>query len=212
MHEEFPSLTFDFTAKVEHLLNRGQDLAEFAKAGCLFIISAVESLSERVLTILDKCHSRRDVELALGVCRDAGIALRPTWVAFTPWTSLDDYREVLQFVEANQLIDNIDVVQYAVRLLVPPGSWLEDHPEMLPHRGELDEAGFTYRWEHPDPRMDQLHKDVSRLVEQDAAAGEDPAATFFRIMDLAHGREPETVCSLEPGRRRVPRMTETWFC
>ena len=25
MHEEFPSLTFDFTAKVEHLLNRGED-------------------------------------------------------------------------------------------------------------------------------------------------------------------------------------------
>ncbi len=47
MHEEFPSLTFDFTAKVEHLLNRGEDLPEFAAAGCLFIITAVESLSDR---------------------------------------------------------------------------------------------------------------------------------------------------------------------
>ena len=212
MHDEFPSLTFDFTAKVEHLLNRGDDLVEFAKAGCLFIISAVESLSNRVLTILDKCHTRQDVESALGICRDAGIALRPTWVAFTPWTSLDDYREVLHFVEANRLIDNIDVVQYAVRLLVPPGSWLEEHPDMLPHRGELDEAAFTYRWEHPDPKMDQLHKDVSRLVEKDADAGEDPATTFYRIMDLAHGREPATVCSLAPDRERAPRMTETWFC
>lgn len=212
VHEEFPSLTFDFTAKVEHLLNRGQDLVEFANAGCLFIISAVESLSDHVLTILDKRHTRQDVEQALGVCRDAGIALRPTWVAFTPWTSLEDYCEVLNFVEANGLIDNIDVVQYAVRLLVPPGSWLENHPEMIPHRGELDEAAFTYRWEHPNPCMDQLHKDVSQLVERDAEAGEDPAATFYRIMDLAHGREPETVCSLAPDRERVPRMTETWFC
>ncbi|MBI3319521.1 MAG: radical SAM protein, partial [Candidatus Omnitrophica bacterium] len=104
MHEEFPSLTFDCTAKVEHLLKRGDDLPEFAEAGCLFIITAVESLSEKVLRILDKGHTRDDVVAALARVREAGIALRPTWVAFTPWTTLDDYCEVLDFVEANGLI------------------------------------------------------------------------------------------------------------
>ena len=80
MHEEFPSLTFDFTAKVEHLLKRGEDLPEFAAAGCLFIITAVESLSDRVLTILDKQHTRDEVVAALQYVRKAGIAPRPTWV------------------------------------------------------------------------------------------------------------------------------------
>ena len=213
MHAEFPSLTFDFTAKIEHLLNRGDDLPEFANLGCLFIISAVESLSERVLKILDKEHTQDDFRAVLEKCRDAGIPLRPTWVAFTPWTTLDDYQEMLEFVEANGLIDNVDPVQFAIRLLLPPGSWLADHPETLPYRGPLDEAAFIYRWEHPDPQMDRLHADVLQLVERDAEADEDAATTFYRIRELAHGREPDAaVCLLSEDRERVPRLSESWFC
>jgi len=213
MHEEFPSLTFDFTAKVEHLLKRGEDLPAFAEAGCLFVISAVESLSNRVLEILDKQHTRADVESALGACRDAGIAMRPTWVGFTPWTTLEDYREVLDFVEANDLVDHVDPIQFVIRLLIPPGSWLAEHPETLPHRGDLDEAAFTYRWTHPDPRMDELHKETMQLVERDTLDEEDPAVTFYRLVELAHGREPAAaICSLTADRVRAPRLTESWFC
>ena len=213
MHAEFPLLTFDFTAKIEHLLNRGDDLPEFSDLGCLFIVSAVESLSERVLKILDKEHTRDDFVAVLDKCRDAGIPLRPTWVAFTPWTTLDDYLEMLDFVETNGLIDNVDPVQFAIRLLIPPGSWLADHPETLPYRGPLDEAAFIYRWEHPDPQMDRLHADVLQLVERDAEADEDAATTFYRIQELAHGREPDAaVCLLPEDRERVPRLSESWFC
>ena len=213
MHEEFPTLSFDFTAKVEHLLKRGEDLAEFAQAGCLFIISAVESLSDTVLEILDKGHTREDVLAALAVVCNAGIALRPTWVAFTPWTTLEDYCEMLDFIEANGLIDHVDPVQYTIRLLIPPGSWLADHAEAKPHLGGLDQAAFTYRWNHPDPRMDRLQKQVAKLVEKDAQAGEDPGITFYRVQELAHGRQPAgAVCSLPADRRRAPRMTESWFC
>jgi len=213
MHEEFPELTFDFVAKVEHLLTRGEDLPEFAAAGCLFIITAVESLSDRVLTILDKQHTREEVVQSIKRVHDAGIAIRPTWVSFTPWTTLDDFIEVLQFVEENNLIDNIDPVQYSIRLLIPPGSWLEDHEETLPHRGELDEASFTYRWKHPNPRMDRLQKEVAKLVEQDAQSDEDPAATFYKVIELAAGRQPERVTlSLSEDRQSVPRMSESWFC
>ena len=213
MHDEFPELTFDFTAKVEHLLTRGEDMPEFAAAGCLFIISAVESLSDRVLTILDKQHTCEDVVSAFKFVRDAGIALRPTWVTFTPWTTLEDILEVLDFVERNDLIDHVDPVQYSVRLLIPPGSWLADHEETLPYRGPLDEAAFTYRWTHPDPRMDQLQKDIAKLVEQDAAAEADAATTFYRIRDLARGGQPAAATpSLPVDRQRAPRMTESWFC
>jgi radical SAM superfamily enzyme YgiQ (UPF0313 family) len=213
MHDEFPSLTFDFTAKVEHLLKRGADLPKFAKAGCLFIITAVESLSDKVLTILDKNHTRDEVIAAMRLVREAGIAPRPTWVAFTPWTTLEDYCEVLDFVESNGLIDNVDPIQFAVRLLIPPGSWLVDHPETLPHRGPLDEAALTYRWTHPDPRMDQLQKEVSKLLEEDTEAEVDAATTFCRIKELAHGRSPiGVVCSLPADRERAPRLTESWFC
>jgi len=213
MHAEFPSLTFDFTAKIEHLLTRGEGLPEFGELGCLFIISAVESLSETVLKILDKEHSREDVSSALDRCRDAGIPLRPTWVPFTPWTTLDDYLDILSFVEDNGLIDHVDPVQYMIRLLIPPGSWLAEHPATLPYRGALDEAALTWRWKHPDPQMDRLQRDIALLVEQDVADEVDAATTFARIRELAHGRPPESAVSLlAPDRELVPRMTESWFC
>ena len=213
MHEEFPALTFDFTAKVEHLLTRGEDLPEFAAAGCLFIITAVESLSDRILTILDKCHTREDVVESVKLVRDAGIAPRPTWVSFTPWTTQADFLDVLEFIEENDLIDHVDPVQYSIRLLIPPGSWLAEHEETLPYRGLLDEAAFTYRWKHPDPDMDQLQKDVARIVEEDARNDEDAGTTFFRVKELAHGREPiGIVSSLPADRHRAPRLTESWFC
>ena len=213
MHQEFPQLTFDFTAKVEHLLSRGQHLSEFAACGCLFIISAVESLSDEVLRILDKQHTREDVESALRLAEGAGITLRPTWVAFTPWTTRDDYLEMLEFVESSDIIDHVDPVQYSIRLLIPPGSWIANLSETTPHLGELDEASFTYRWRHPDPWMDELHQAVAKLVEQDAAEEADPIDTFYRVRDLARdGEPPRPASTARADRQRAPRLSESWFC
>ena len=213
VHEAFPQLTFDFTAKIQHLIERGDSLPEFADAGCLFIISAVESLSDRVLSILQKRHSRADVDLALARCRQAGIAMRPTWVTFTPWTELADLLEILDFIESNDLIGHVDPIQYAVRLLIPPGSLLADLPETRAHVLDLDEAGFTYRWHHPDPRMDELQQAIASLVASDLEQGEDPARTFYRICDLARGdRSASRRAADRPPPSPSPRMTEPWFC
>jgi radical SAM superfamily enzyme YgiQ (UPF0313 family) len=213
MHAEFPGLTFDFTAKVQHILERRELFPELAECGCLFVVSAVESLSERVLEVLEKHHTRADVAEALAVAEDAGIALRPTWVPFTPWTTRGDYLEMLAFIEAHGLIDHVDPVQYSIRLLVPPGSYLADHAAMKPYRGPLDQAAFTYRWAHPDLRMDRLAAAVGALVEADARAGEDPGATFYRVRALATDRLPEEATPLLPReRKRAPRLSEPWFC
>ncbi|OAI54447.1 radical SAM protein [Planctomycetaceae bacterium SCGC AG-212-F19] len=211
MHAEFPNLTFDFTAKVQHILERREMYPELGALGCLFQICAVESLSETVLNILEKHHTRQDVAEALGIVRDAGIALRPTWVAFTPWTSLDDYIEVLDFIEENGLIDHVDPVQYTIRLLVPPGSYLLDRPAMKAHLGPLNQESFSYRWVHPDPRMDRLQKEVSAVVEAAAKVEEDPAVTFYRVWALATGRQSR-VAALPADRVRAPRLSEPWFC
>ncbi len=61
VHEEFPDLTFDFTAKIEHVLRHRSVVSELGRLGAIFMVSAVESLSETVLTILDKGHTRADV-------------------------------------------------------------------------------------------------------------------------------------------------------
>ncbi len=139
-----------------------------------------------MLAHLDKGHTRADIREALTVVRAAGIALRPTWVAFTPWTTLDDYRAMLDFVEREDLVDHVDPVQYSVRLLVPPGSLLLDDEALRPHLGALVPEAFHYRWTHPDPRMDALHADVTSLVAEAAARSEDAGLTFDRIARPGH--------------------------
>jgi hypothetical protein len=170
-----------------------------------------------VLANLEKGHTRADVFEALQVVRGVGIAFRPTWVAFTPWTTLDDYLDVLEFVEGEGLIDHVDPVQYAIRLLIPPGSMLLARPTIQPFLGPLDHASLSYRWAHPDARMDRLHRAVSALLEEAARTEEDPAVTFFRLRDLAEmmaGRTSENGRRREVAtrRRRPPRLTEPWFC
>ena len=215
VHAEFPGLTFDFTAKVEHLLRHRERLPELARQGCAFIVTAAESLSDTVLAHLDKGHTRADIETALDAARSAGITLRPTWVPFTPWTTLDDYRELLDFVEAHQLVDAIDPVQYSIRLLVPPGSLLLDGPALRPYLGPLVRDQFHYRWTHPDPGMEALHAGVSAAVAAAAAQREDAAITFDRVRALAGraaGAEHQSFPAPAAGRKRAPRLTEPWFC
>ena len=217
LHAEFPDVTFDVTTKVEHLLRHRRLLPELAACGCAFIVSAVESLSDVVLGYLDKGHTRADIEEALALVRAAGLVLRPTWVAFTPWTTLDDYRQMLEFVERRELIDHVDPVQYSIRLLVPPGSLLLGTPALGPHLRELVEDAFHYRWTHPDPRMDRLQEDVSAAVAEAAEGHEDPAVTFGTVVRLAEtaaglASSRPAAPGLAPDRRRPPRLTEPWFC
>jgi radical SAM superfamily enzyme YgiQ (UPF0313 family) len=213
----FPDVSYDFTAKIEHVLRHRELLPEFAATGCAFVVSAVESLSDVVLANLEKGHTKADVARALALLRRAGIAPRPTFVPFTPWTTLDDYLELLDFLEAQDLVDHVDPVQLTIRLLVPPGSLLLTRPALRAALGELDGAGLSHRWTHPDPRMDQLQRDAGALVAGAMSAAEDPAVTFHRLRDLARERAGVRAArSASPrrpaGRPVAPRLTEPWFC
>lgn len=217
MHEKFPQLTFDFTAKIEHILKRRSIFPELSTPGCIFMVSAVESLSDTVLTNLEKGHTRADVFEALAIVREAGIAFRPTWVAFTPWTTLDDYTDMIAFIEEEGLIDYVDPVQYTIRLLIPPGSALLSRPAIQPFLGPLDQASFFYPWTHPNPRMDRLYQSVRAIVERAARNNEDPAITFNHVRAAAYNARGDlvpVVNSYTPlrERNRPPRLTEPWFC
>jgi radical SAM superfamily enzyme YgiQ (UPF0313 family) len=217
MHSEFPTLSFDFTAKIEHILKHRDLLPEFTRLGCVFVVSAIESFSDTVLANLDKGHTRADVFEALAIMRRVGLPLRPSLVSFTPWTSLDDYLEVFEVVEREGLIDHVDPVQYTIRLLIPPASLLLKRATIQPFLGSLDQAAFSYRWTHPDPRMDALQQAATQLVEEATKADEDPALTFQRLQAQAcamrHGRRPVAVEGhVSPRGHRPPRLTEPWFC
>ena len=218
MHEAFPNLTFDCTTKIEHLLKHRSLLSELRDCGCIFIVSAVESLNDAVLENLQKGHTCADVFAVIDLLKDVGISLRPSLVPFTPWEMLDSYLYILDCVESKGLIDHIDPVQYTIRLLVPPGSSLLSQLSIQPYLGALDQESFTYLWTHPDPRMDELHKAVTAAVESASQISEDAFVTFHRVRNLAYaaiGREESSITfpmDFEPDRKRPPRLTEDWFC
>ena len=87
MHERHPSLTFDCTIKVEHILRHPDVLPELSQAGCAFIVSAFESTNNTILDYLDKGHSVADASRAIVSLREHGIEVRPSWLPFTPWTT-----------------------------------------------------------------------------------------------------------------------------
>ncbi|MFL5455826.1 MAG: CUAEP/CCAEP-tail radical SAM (seleno)protein [Myxococcales bacterium] len=214
LHERWPEVTFDATIKIEHLLQHRDLLPELARSGCLFIVSAVESLSERVLVALRKGHTAADVREALRLVREAGIDLRPTLLPYTPWTELSDLPALFEFAERHDLIDRIDPVQYTLRLLIPPGSAILEGDEPRPWLGRLEPDQFGWTWTHPDPRVDDLWRVSSRVATRGAEQGEDPVATFASLRDLAFGAVGRPLpAPLAPRTRtKPPRLTEPWFC
>jgi radical SAM superfamily enzyme YgiQ (UPF0313 family) len=90
LHAAHPGLSYDVTIKVEHLLRHRDRLATLAATGCAFVTSAVESIDDRVLALLDKGHTRADFLDAVELCRGAGLILVPTFVAFHPWLTIED--------------------------------------------------------------------------------------------------------------------------
>ncbi|MCG3211544.1 MAG: hypothetical protein FOGNACKC_05190 [Anaerolineae bacterium] len=214
---EFPGLTYDVTIKVEHLARHANLLPTLKATGCLFITTAVESFEPEILAIFDKQHSPAEFELAVRRCRELELHLSPTFVAFTPWTTLAGYRCFLQEIVRLELVDQISPIQAAIRLLIPPGSKLLELPETQAAIGPLDEAKLSYTWRNPDRRLDALQADLEVLVQRCAGQKVPRRETFRRIWARAFagvgdaaGQTPFP--NLPPASRFVPYLTEPWYC
>jgi hypothetical protein len=128
---------------------------------------------------------------------------------FTPWTTPDSVADLLDFVAAHDLVANVDPVQYTIRLLLPPGSLLLEHPDLAPHLGAYDADRLSYRWEAADPAMDRLQAELATLVETAVAADEAIPVTYARVR-AALGLDPVPVDVDRAAR--IPRLSEPWFC
>ena len=230
LHKAHPTLTYDVTIKIEHLLAHRELLRRLRETGCLFVTSAVESVDDRVLARLDKGHTRRDFLEAVGLCREAGVTIAPTFVAFHPWLTLEGYCDLLDTLEALDLVDHVAPIQLAIRLLIPEGSRLLELEEVRNLVGAFDPGTLTYRWTHADCRVDGLHRDVAALVGTRLTG--DRRAIFSEISRLAHERNRREPGALgaRPQRReesrvpravnakpardrtRVPYLNEPWYC
>ena len=208
LHARHPELTYDATIKVEHLLKHRDLLPVLARTGCLFLTSAVESIDDRVLAMLEKGHTRADFFEAVHVCRDAGVRLYPTFVAFTPWTSLESYRELLGVVDSLGLVEHVAPVQWGLRLLVTHGSRLLELSDIQAGIGPFDPVTLTYPWQHSDTRVDQLQQAIMRLVGVKFTHAR--RAVFESVSAMA-GLRRDRVADI-PARATVPYLNEPWYC
>jgi radical SAM superfamily enzyme YgiQ (UPF0313 family) len=211
LHAAHPAVTYDVTIKIEHLRRHRGLLARLRDTGCLFVTSAVESVDDHALERLAKGHTRQDFIEAVALCRAAGLTLVPTFVAFHPWITLDGYADLLDTIEALDLVDHVAPIQLAIRLLLPRGSKLLDLEDVRSVIEGFDPVTLTYRWRHPDPRVDDLQQELAGLVGARVSA--DRRTIFDEISTLAH-RHSGTPRPASPAVQRtaVPYMSEPWYC
>jgi radical SAM superfamily enzyme YgiQ (UPF0313 family) len=217
LHREFPELTYDATIKIEHLLKHSETLAILRDTGCLFVISAVESVDDAILEKLDKHHTRADFIRVARLFRDLKLVLQPTFVPFTPWTTLDSFCELLITLRENDLIENVAPIQMAIRLLIPAGSLLMELPDIKDMVEPFDEAALVYPWRHADARVDQLCEALQEIVHRGEKLNQSRSQIFARIEEAAfasaeRARPAFSVPPVLAARATIPYLNEPWYC
>jgi hypothetical protein len=210
---QFPGVTYDVTIKIEHLLAHRAHLKELVDTGCAFVTSAVESVDDALLATLEKGHTRADFEKVAGEMRAVGLPLAPTFVSFTPWTSLQQYADLLTAVAQLDLLEHVAPVQWSIRLLIPAGSRLLELDEVRAQVDPFDPIALAHPWRHPDRRMDQLHRQVSSIVGDSGKTSRTGIAAA--IVDAIVAMDPTVHVphiAASTASPSIPHVTEPWYC
>ena len=211
LSREYPGLSYDVTIKIEHLLAHAAMLPVLRDTGCLFITSAVESIDDQVLEKLRKGHTRADFIRAVALCREAGVWLAPTFVPFTPWTTIQGYVQLLDLLDDLDLVDQVPPIQLAIRLLITSGSPLLELADIQNVIRAFDPASLAWPWRHPDAGVDALQLEVMKAVG--SAEGMSRSDQFAVIAGAARAR-----VGLPAPRRQArsgtpaPSLSEPWYC
>ena len=212
-HQEFPRVTYDVTIKIEHLRRYQQHLAKLKETGCLFVISAVESVDDEILKALDKGHTRADFLQVVQAFRTLRMTLHPTFLPFTPWTTMTGYLDLLRTIYEEELVQNVAPIQLGIRLLIPEGSRMLELEEIRNGVGAFDADSLAYPWQNPDPRLDALSETVQAIAADTDRQKLSRFMAFERIWEAAHAAAGIDSPKLqEYDAAPVPFLSEPWYC
>jgi|SRR5665213_2813714 len=217
LHHEFPEVSYDVTIKVEHLRMHDALLPVLRDTGCLFVTSAVESVDDIVLEKFDKGHTRADFIAIVARFRELEMTLIPTFVPFTPWTTLPGYLDLLDVLSEQGLTENVPPIQLAIRLLVPAGSRLLELPEVKTLISPFDSSALVFPWTHSDERMDALAREISQIVQRGDGLKLSRTEIFSHIRRAAQataGNRSHVAAAASTAMKsaRVPYLDEPWYC
>lgn len=212
-HRDFPGVTYDATIKIEHLRKHEDLLPKLRETGCLFVISAVESVDDAVLAALEKGHTRADFLHMARKFSELGLTLHPTFVPFTPWTSIEGYLDLLGVLNDEGLVENVAPVQLGIRLLIPEGSRMLELEDVRGAIGPFDAESLVYPWTSADPRLDALSEKMQAIAAAADASKWTRAKAFEAIWKAAHDAAGIPAPELQlTSSKPVPFLSEPWYC
>ena len=214
MHEEFPALTYDAVIKIEHLIKYPDFLPFLRDSGCILVTTAVESVDDTILEYLDKGHTAAEFEQVVSLMKQHEIALAPTFIPFTPWTTISNYIDLLNKIAELKLIMSVNPVQLSLRLLIPSGSRILELPKQETCITDFNPASLGYTWVHRDAEVDVLQESIRNWTEQAESEGLSRLEIFNgirRIALSAAGSDEKDVTEEQCGEP-VPVHSESWYC
>ena len=211
LNNEFPSVTYDSTIKVEHIIKYKDYFKELNNSNMLFVISAFETTNDLVLEILQKNHTAKDLNEAIEISKLNNIDIRPTWMPFTPWTETSDLHNIIKLIEKFQLRETVDPIQLTIKLLIPKHSLIIHRPEIKKYLGRYDVESFSYSWSYEHIKVDYLQRSLFNYVVENEGLDEKDQylGLVYLIEDLT---ETNIIYRHNYTYRDVPKLSETWFC
>jgi hypothetical protein len=143
------------------------------------------------------------------------LTLAPTFIPFTPWTTLTGYHELLCSLDTLDLVEQVAPIQLVLRLLIPRGSRLLDLDRAClgVALDPFDDSRLVYPWRHPDPRVDRLQDTVAGVVGRRLTASR--SAVFDELLALAAeqvGASAARRPHVSRDRATVAYLNEPWYC
>jgi radical SAM superfamily enzyme YgiQ (UPF0313 family)/N-acetylglutamate synthase-like GNAT family acetyltransferase/2-polyprenyl-3-methyl-5-hydroxy-6-metoxy-1,4-benzoquinol methylase len=164
IHQKYPHLTYDFTTRIDHVVENEAAIPDFKQTGCIAITTSIEFPREDILEKLHKNITLKHILKGMEILKRNEIKVHTTFVTFNPWTDLEGLMNLSHYIKTNHLEDVIDPIQYETRLHLYKGSPLLKDKALSDIT--IHEQDFHYEWEHPDPQVEEVFLRMVKPVEE----------------------------------------------
>ena len=211
LNEKFPSITYDSTIKVEHILKYKKYFKELSSLNMVFVISAFETTNDLVLSILEKNHTSNDLNNSIEISQDFGIDIRPTWMPFSPWTELNDLSNIVNLIEKYKLRETVDPIQLTIKLLIPKHSLIIKKPEINKYLGNYEKNSLSFKWEYENNDVEKLQSSLFDFILNNSELNEHKQ--YLGMVNIIEKyTDTKLLTNSSYDFKNVPKLSETWFC
>ena len=211
LNEKFPSITYDSTIKVEHIIKYKKYFKELSSLNMVFVISAFETTNDLVLSILEKNHTSHDLNNSIEISQDFGIDIRPTWMPFSPWTELNDLSNIVKLIEKYELRETVDPIQLTIKLLIPKHSLIIKKPEINKYLGNYEKNSLSFKWEYENNDVEKLQSSLFDFILNNSEL--DEHKQYLGMVNIIEKcTDTKLLTNSSYDFKNVPKLSETWFC